>query len=81
MRGVGFVVLLLGLLLLTPMPFLHTMPAIAVILLGLGLFNHDGVLVIVGILVATGVALAAVVGGGALYAFVRYLLSPASQAR
>ena len=80
MRGAGFVVVLLGLLLLTPIPFLHTMPAIAVILLGLGLFNHDGLLVIAGLLVATGVALAAVIGAGALYAFVRYLLSLASRA-
>jgi hypothetical protein len=67
-RVVALVVLLLGIVLLTPLPFLNTLPALAVMLMGIGLLNRDGVFVAAGLLITTAVLLVIGFGIGTLYA-------------
>ncbi len=51
LRAVGIMVLLMGLVLLSPLPFLNTLPAISVMLIGMGLLNRDAVFVLAGMAV------------------------------
>jgi len=52
LRLTGIVVLLMGLILLSPLPFLNTLPAISVMLLGMSLLNRDAAFMVAGFLVA-----------------------------
>ena len=67
-RGVALVVLLLGVILLTPLPFLNTLPALAVLFMGIGLLNRDRVFIAAGLLLTIVVLLAIGFGLGTLYA-------------
>lgn len=67
-RVVALVVLLLGIVLLTPLPFLNTLPALAVMLMGIGLLNRDGMFIAAGLLITTAVLLVIGFGIGTLYA-------------
>lgn len=67
-RVVALVVLLLGIVLLTPLPFLNTLPALAVMLMGIGLLNRDGMFIAAGLLITTAVLLIIGFGIGTLYA-------------
>lgn len=67
-RAVALVVLLLGVILLTPLPFLNTLPALAVMLMGIGLLNRDGMFIAAGLLITTAVLLVIGFGVGTLYA-------------
>lgn len=67
-RGVALVVLLLGVILLTPLPFLNTLPALAVLFMGIGLLNRDRVFIAAGLLLTVVVLLAIGFGLGTLYA-------------
>ena len=60
-------VLLHGFVLLSPMPFLQTLPAIAVMILGVGLLNHDGLLLATGLMLSVGVLTIVVSSAGVLY--------------
>ena len=73
-RGVAFVVLVLGIVLLSPLPFLNTLPALAVLLMGIGLLNRDGVFIAAGLLLTTVVLLVIGFGLGTLYALLNRLL-------
>jgi hypothetical protein len=59
-RAAGITVLLMGLVLLSPLPFLNTLPALSVMLIGVGLLNRDAVFMLAGI--AVGVATLGLVG-------------------
>jgi len=62
-RAAAIVVFLMGLILLSPAPFLNTLPAVAVMLIGLGLLNDDGIFVLTGMVlgvVAVGILVATV---------------------
>jgi len=48
-------VFIMGLVLLSPAPFLNTLPALSVIFIGLGLLNDDGIFLLMGLLVGTAV--------------------------
>src|SRR5437773_10960704 len=61
-RAVAVAVLLLGIVLLSPLPFFNTIPAMTVLILGIGLFNRDA-LFLPGGLVATSVVVAVAVAG------------------
>lgn len=50
-RLVGVVVLLMGIVLLSPLPFLNTLPALSVMLIGMGMLNRDFVFMAAGIVV------------------------------
>lgn len=73
-RGVAFIVLVLGIVLLSPLPFLNTLPALAVLLMGIGLLNRDGVFIAAGLLLTAVVLLAIGFGLGTLYALLNRLL-------
>jgi hypothetical protein len=66
-RVIAVAVLLHGFVLLSPMPFLHTLPAIAVMILGVGLLNHDGLLLATGLMLSVGVLTIVVSSAGVLY--------------
>ncbi len=51
LRLVATVLLVLGVILLSPLPFLNTLPALSALILGVGLLNRDGVFLLVGVLV------------------------------
>jgi hypothetical protein len=53
LRAVGIMVLLMGLVLLSPLPFLNTIPAISVMLIGMGLLNRDALFVLAGMTFGT----------------------------
>ncbi len=52
LRLVGVVVLIMGLILVSPLPFLNTLPAISVMALGMSLINRDAAFMVFGFLVA-----------------------------
>jgi hypothetical protein len=49
LRAVGVMVFLMGLVLLSPLPGLNTLPAVSVMLIGIGLLNRDAVFVLAGL--------------------------------
>ncbi len=57
LRMAGAMVFLMGLLLLSPLPFLNTAPAVSVMLIGMGLLNRDAVFMAAG-MTAGGISLA-----------------------
>lgn len=71
-RGVALVVLVLGIVLLSPVPFLNTLPALAVLILGIGLLNRDSVFLLVGLTLAVIVVLIIAFGLGTLIALFNY---------
>ncbi|MDQ7819022.1 MAG: exopolysaccharide biosynthesis protein [Armatimonadota bacterium] len=73
MRVVALAVLLLGVILLSPLPFLNTLPALTVLVLGVGLLNRDAVVLGAGLALTASVVAAAAAGAGALVALVQAL--------
>lgn len=51
LRLAGIVVFLMGVVLLSPLPFLNTLPAISVMLIGMGLLNRDAAFMLAGMAV------------------------------
>lgn len=47
-RAAAIVVFIMGVVLLSPAPFLNTLPALAVMFIGLGLLNDDGIFLLAG---------------------------------
>jgi hypothetical protein len=72
-RVVAFFLLLLGIILFSPFPFMNTLPGLAVLLLGIGLLNRDGVLLLAGVGLSFGILLFVATGAGALYVLVTTL--------
>jgi hypothetical protein len=68
-RLVGAGVLVVGLVLLSPIPFLHSFPGLTVLILGTGLLNNDGILVFAGLMLIFAILGIVVFGGSALHAF------------
>jgi len=66
LRLSALVVIGLALVLSSPMPFMNTLPALGVLLIGVGLANHDLYFLSAGWLIGAGVALIVVVGIEAL---------------
>lgn len=62
LRLSALLVIALALVLSSPMPFMNTLPALGVLLIGIGLANHDIYLLSVGWLIGLGVALIVVLG-------------------
>ncbi len=46
-------VLLMGLVLLSPLPFMNVLPTVVVMLIGLGMLNRDAVFMLAGLAVGT----------------------------
>jgi hypothetical protein len=49
LRLVAVTIILMGFILFTPLPFMNTLPAFAVMLLGTGLLNRDGIFLLAGL--------------------------------
>lgn len=62
LRLSALVVIVVALVLSSPMPFMNTLPALGVLLIGVGLANHDIYLLSAGWLIGLGVALIVVLG-------------------
>ncbi len=62
LRLTALIVILLSIVLSSPMPFMNTLPALAIALIAVGLMNHDGYLLLVGNLL--GLAVLLIVGLG-----------------
>jgi len=75
LRLVAVVLLVLGIILFSPIPFLNTLPALSAMFLGLGLLNRDGVFLLVGVLLAMTVAAIIAFGGGILYGLLNDVVS------
>jgi len=52
LRLVALPVILMGIILFTPLPFMNTVPALSVLLLGIGLLNKDGIFLLAGLLLS-----------------------------
>jgi hypothetical protein len=74
-RAVAVIVLLLGVVLLSPLPFFNTIPALTALVLGIGLVNRDGVFVLLGIVMSAGVFAVTIFGAGALFALLDWFLA------
>jgi hypothetical protein len=74
-RLVAVVVLAMGLVLLLPLPFLNTLPALSMIVVGIGLMNRDGIFILAGVGIAAIVVLFVGMGVEALRAFAGWLFS------
>ncbi len=61
LRWNALVVIFMALVLSSPLPFLNTLPALGVLLIGVGLINHDSYLILAGNLIA--LVLGFLVGG------------------
>lgn len=72
-RGVALIVFVLGVVLLSPVPFLNTLPAMAVLILGIGLLNRDSVFLLIGLTLAVIVVLIIAFGLGTLIALFNYV--------
>lgn len=73
-RIVAVVVFLLGIVLFSPLPFFNTIPALTVLVLGVGLLNRDGIFVVAGLIMATTVLAVVAFGAGTLVALANWLL-------
>lgn len=73
-RLVALAVFVLGVVLLSPLPFLNTLPALAVLILGIGLLNRDGVFLAIGFLLAAAILLIVAFGLGGLIALFNHLV-------
>lgn len=73
-RIVAVAVLLLGIVLLTPLPFFNTIPALTVLILGIGLLNRDALFLIGGFVLSGGVMAVAYFGAGTLVVLLQQLL-------
>jgi hypothetical protein len=73
-RALGAVVFAMGVLIVLPIPFGNTLPALAVFALALGLAQRDGIAVVVGLaLAAIATATSAALIGGSWWLVERYL--------
>lgn len=57
LRALGLLLVGIGVILFLPLPFLNTVPSIFILLIGIGLLNRDGVVLLLGFLLCLGVIL------------------------
>jgi hypothetical protein len=75
LRASSVVVLLMGVVLFLPLPFLNTLPGLAMLALGVGLMNRDGVFLLVGTGLAAVVLVLAGLGVEALRVLAKWVVS------
>jgi hypothetical protein len=65
-RLIGLLALIAGVILFLPIPLANFVPALAIVLLGLGMIERDGIVMLVGVLlILASIAIVAAVGGAA----------------
>ncbi|HEY3248190.1 MAG TPA: exopolysaccharide biosynthesis protein [bacterium] len=74
-RAIALVMVVLGAVLILPFPFLNTLPAMSVLVLGIGLLNRDALFILAGIVLAGTVVIIIVFGAGTLFALYEWLRS------
>ncbi|TMI99848.1 MAG: exopolysaccharide biosynthesis protein, partial [Bacillati bacterium ANGP1] len=67
----------LGIILLSPLPFFNTIPAMTVLILGIGLFNRDALFLVGGLVLSAGVIAVAIAGADTLITLVERLIQRA----
>ncbi|HXF82916.1 MAG TPA: exopolysaccharide biosynthesis protein [bacterium] len=72
-RAVAVAVLIVGIVLFFPLPFLNTVPALGVLFLGIGLLNRDSIFLLIGFLITIGVVIVVAFGLSTLYALLHRL--------
>jgi len=75
MRIMALLVILLGLVLFSPLPLMNTLPAILIMLMGIGILNRDGLLLMAGMLFSAVLLVFLVFGFGLLISFGKWLRS------
>lgn len=75
MRVIALLVILLGLVLFSPLPLMNTLPAIIIMLMGIGLLNRDGLLLLTGMLFSVALLAFIVFGFNLLTTFGKWLRS------
>ncbi len=75
LRALALPVLAMGLILLLPVPFMNTAPAFSILIIGLGLLNRDGLMIIIGAAVSASLGLVFVFGAHLLKDVWAWLLS------
>lgn len=75
LRAASVPVLLMGVVLFLPLPFLNTLPGLSMLAVGIGLMNRDGVFLLLGTALAAAVLAVVGLGFEALRAFARWLLT------
>ena len=61
LRLIGWLCLMLSVLIMLPIPFANILPAISLVLIGLGILEHDGVFTLAGVALAFGSILLVIV--------------------
>ena len=65
-RLIGLLALIAGVILFLPIPLANFVPALAIVLLGLGMIERDGIVMLIGVLlILASIAIVAAVGGAA----------------
>lgn len=75
MRVIALLVILLGFVLFSPLPLMNTLPAIIIMLIGIGILNRDGLLLLTGILFSVALLVFIVLGFNLLITFGKWLKS------
>lgn len=73
-RIVAVALFLLGVMMFSPLPFFHPLPALTVMILGFGLVNRDGFLLVGGLVLSAGVVAVGVIGAEKLVALLGWFL-------
>src|SRR5437016_1482192 len=71
-RVVAIALFLLGVVLFSPLPFFHTIPALTAVILGFGLVNRDGFLLVGGLALSAGVVAGGIIGAEKLIALLNW---------
>lgn len=72
-RAIAVVMCVIGVILVLPIPFFNTLPALSVLALGVGLLNRDALFLVAGLAIASGAIAVVVFGAGALWAVYEWL--------
>lgn len=72
-RIVAVVMCVIGIILVLPIPFFNTIPAVSVLALGIGLINQDAVFIVIGMAIATGAVAVVVLSAGSLVLLFQWL--------
>lgn len=75
MRIMALLVILLGLVLFSPLPLMNTLPAVLIMLMGIGVLNRDGLLLVTGMLFSAALLVFLVFGFGLVISFGKWLRS------
>jgi hypothetical protein len=62
LRIIGLLVIFIGIVMFLPLPFMNSLPAIGIVLIGIGLLNRDGILLLAGAVFCLGIVVFLMLG-------------------